>query len=119
VCRLLVQAAAVLERQQGKHASWISLSRTAGHAGRDAGVAKGAGACRHAKGFRWHDQRHRASWHAQDAHYYVLQELGGWASAESVSDLVYSKPTSKARLCSLPYGHRPSVGVFGRDSPDC
>ena len=38
------------------------------------------------KGFRWHDLRHTwASWHAQDdTPLHVLQELGGWASANMV-----------------------------------
>ena len=38
------------------------------------------------KNFRWHDLRHTwASWHAQDGTpLHVLQELGGWESAEMV-----------------------------------
>ena len=38
------------------------------------------------RNFRWHDLRHTwASWHAQDGTpLNVLQELGGWESAEMV-----------------------------------
>ena len=84
---LSAQAAAVLERQKGKHARWVfpyrgqPVTQVATQAWRSALGRAGI-----AKGFRWHDLRHTwASWHAQDGTpLHVLQELGGWASPEMV-----------------------------------
>jgi len=80
-------AAVLLREQIGKHPTWVfpyhgkPVIQTSTNAWREA--VKRAGI---APGFRWHDLRHTwASWHAQDGTpLNVLQELGGWASAEMV-----------------------------------
>jgi integrase len=81
------EAIIILRGQMEKHATWVFpyrgklVTQTATKAWRDAVKAAGI-----ASGFRWHDLRHTwASWHAQDGTpLNVLQELGGWASAEMV-----------------------------------
>ncbi len=81
------EAVVILREQVGKHSRWVfpyqgkPVTQTATKAWRDAVKAAGI-----ASGFRWHDLRHTwASWHAQDGTpLNVLQELGGWASAEMV-----------------------------------
>jgi len=80
-------AVVVLRGQQGKHATWVfpyrgkPITQVATKAWRFAVQRAQIG-----RGFRWHDLRHTwASWHAQDGTpLNVLQELGGWASAEMV-----------------------------------
>lgn len=81
------EAVVILRGQIGKHSIWIfpyngkPVTQTATKAWRDAVKISGI-----ASRFRWHDLRHTwASWHAQDGTpLNVLQELGGWASAEMV-----------------------------------
>jgi len=81
------EAVLILRRQLGQHAVWVfpyngkPITQTATKAWRAA--LKKAGI---PDGFTWHDLRHTwASWHAQDGTpLHVLQELGGWASAEMV-----------------------------------
>ena len=84
---LSIEAVLILRGQVGKHENWVfpykgfPVTQTATKTWRDA--VKKAGI---PNGFRWHDLRHTwASWHAQDGTpLHVLQELGGWASAEMV-----------------------------------
>ena len=81
------EAVFILRGQVGRDSIWIfpyrgkPVTQTSTKAWRDAIKAAGI-----ATGFRWHDLRHTwASWHAQDGTpLNVLQELGGWASAEMV-----------------------------------
>ena len=81
------EAVVILRGQVGKHKAWVfpynglPVTQTATKTWREA--LKKAGV---PNGFRWHDLRHTwASWHAQDGTpLHVLQELGGWASAEMV-----------------------------------
>ncbi len=81
------EAVIILRGQVGKSSIWVfpyqgkPVTQTATKAWRDAVKVAGI-----APGFRWHDLRHTwASWHAQDGTpLNVLQELGGWASAEMV-----------------------------------
>ena len=81
------EAVLILRAQVCKHEHWVfpykglPVTQTATKAWRAA--IKSAGI---PEGFRWHDLRHTwASWHAQDGTpLHVLQELGGWASAEMV-----------------------------------
>ena len=81
------EAVVILRGQVGKHKAWVfpynglPVTQTATKTWREA--LKNAGI---PDGFRWHDLRHTwASWHAQDGTpLHVLQELGGWASAEMV-----------------------------------
>lgn len=92
---LNAEAMLVLRRQQGKHAVYVFSYR--GHAPvtgvngqpwREA--VKRAGI----KNFRWHDLRHTwASWHAQQGTpLHVLQELGGWETAEMVRRYAHLAP---------------------------
>ncbi len=79
-------AVAVLSRWKGKHDKYVfvfegkPVIQTATKMWRTACASVGL------KNFRWHDLRHTwASWHAQDGTpLHVLQELGGWESAEMV-----------------------------------
>lgn len=81
------EAVLILRGQQGKDPLWVfpyqgkPITQTATKTWRAALKAAGI-----PEGFRWHDLRHTwASWHAQDGTpLHVLQELGGWASAEMV-----------------------------------
>ena len=81
------EAIVILLGQKEKHPRWVfpyrgkPVTQTSTKAWRDAVRAAGI-----ASGFRWHDLRHTwASWHTQDGTpLNVLQELGGWASAEMV-----------------------------------
>jgi integrase len=84
---LSTHAVSVLREQVGQHATWVfpyrgkPIAQVATRAWRLA-VQR----AKIAPGFRRHDLRHTwASWHAQDGGpLNVLQELGGWASAEMV-----------------------------------
>lgn len=84
---LSAEAVRVLKGQLDKHEKWIftyrrlPVTQTSTKAWRSA-VKKAGISTR----FTWHDLRHTwASWHAQDGTpLNVLQELGGWASAEMV-----------------------------------
>ncbi len=79
-------AVAILKRWEGKHEKYVfvfegkPVFQTATLTWRKACASVGL------THFRWHDLRHTwASWHAQDGTpLHVLQELGGWQSAEMV-----------------------------------
>jgi integrase len=83
---LNAEAILVLRRQMGKHPRFVFAHR--GKPVRSVNTKAWKAALRRASvtDFRWHDLRHTwASWHVQagtPAH--VLQELGGWESAEMV-----------------------------------
>jgi integrase len=80
-------ATEVLRGQVGKHTQWVfpyrgkPVYQVTTRAWRTAVASIGL-----PRGFRFHDLRHTwASWHAQDGTpLHILQELGGWASAEMV-----------------------------------
>ena len=80
-------AVIVLRGQQSKHDRWVfpyrgkPVRQVTTKAWREATAKLGL-----EPGFRFHDLRHTwASWHAQDGTpLHVLQELGGWASAQMV-----------------------------------
>src|SRR5882762_111727 len=67
--------------------------------------------------FRWHDLRHTwASWHVQQGTpLHVLQELGGWESAEMVRRDAHLSAEHLApyadRLCTLEVVEAPAVGT--------
>ena len=67
--------------------------------------------------FRWHDLRHTwASWHVQQGTpLHVLQELGGWESAEMVRRYAHLTAEHLApyadRLCTLDVVDTPAVGT--------
>jgi integrase len=67
--------------------------------------------------FRWHDLRHTwASWHVQQGTpLHVLQELGGWESAEMVRRYAHLNAEHLApyadRLCTLDVVDAPAVGT--------
>lgn len=67
--------------------------------------------------FRWHDLRHTwASWHVQQGTpLHVLQELGGWESAEMVRRYAHLSAEHLApyadRLCTLQVVEAPAVGT--------
>lgn len=79
-------AVAILNRWKGEHEKFVfvfegkPVRQTATKTWREACKSVGL------NNFRWHDLRHTwASWHAQDGTpLHVLQELGGWHSAEMV-----------------------------------
>ena len=83
---LTATALFVLRQQQGKHPQYVFTYR--GHPVKQPNNWAWRKALERAgiKNFRWHDQRHTwASWHVQaGTPLYVLQELGGWSSAEMV-----------------------------------
>ena len=92
-------ACAILERQQGKHATrvftyrgrpvkWVN-TRAWREALQRAGIAKG---------FRWHSLRHTwASWLAQSGTpMNVLQKMGGWESAAMVRRYAHLSPAQFA-----------------------
>lgn len=81
------EAVLILRGQLGKHSNWVFPYN--GKAVKQTSTARWRAAVKEAgiaAGFRWHDLRHTwASWHAQDGTpLHVLQELGGWSSAEMV-----------------------------------
>lgn len=83
---LNAEALAVVAKQLGKHATHVfsyqgsRITQVSTKAWYSALERAGIG------DFRWHDLRHAwASWHVQGGTpLYVLQEMGGWASAEMV-----------------------------------
>lgn len=83
---LNADAVAVVAKQLGKHATHVfsyqgsRITQVSTKAWYSALERAGIG------DFRWHDLRHTwASWHVQGGTpLYVLQEMGGWASAEMV-----------------------------------
>lgn len=87
-------ALAVLSRQQGNHDTHVftfkghPIRKAAGRAWKKALARAGI------ENFRWHDWRHTwASWHVQaGTPLPVLQELGGWASAEMVRRYAHLSP---------------------------
>ena len=80
------QAMVVLRKQQGKHPQYVFTYR--GRPVRQVNTKAWRAALKRAgiADFRWHDLRHTwASWHVQaGTPLHVLQELGGWESAEMV-----------------------------------
>lgn len=70
--------------------------------------------------FRWHDLRHTwASWHAQaGTPLNVLQELGGWASAEMVRRYAHlgvgHLREHAERIVHMPMGHSPGTKLAQR-----
>jgi len=118
---LNAEAVVVLRRQQGKHPRWVftyngnRVGKANNHAWRKALLRAGI------RNFRWHDLRHTwASWHMQSGTpLSVLQELGGWESAEmvrryahlSVEHLVeYAERIAKPRVVQ---------GTNLAQAPDC
>ena len=83
---LNAEAMAVLRRQEGKHSQCIFVYR--GRPIRQVNTKAWKAALKRAgiENFRWHDLRHTwASWHVQaGTPLNVLQELGGWETAEMV-----------------------------------
>ena len=83
---LNAEAVAVIAKQLGKHAMHVFSYR--GARIRQVSTMAWYSALERAgiEDFRWHDLRHTwASWHVQGGTpWFVLQELGGWASAEMV-----------------------------------
>ena len=80
------EAIEVLHRQRGKHSTRVFTYRS--RPVNTANTKAWRAALRKAgiDDFRWHDLRHTwASWHVQNGTpLHVLQELGGWSSAEMV-----------------------------------
>ena len=97
---LNAEAVAVVTKQLGKHATHVfsyrgsRITQVSTKAWYSALERAGIG------DFRWHDLRHTwASWHVQGGTpLYVLQEMGGWASAEMVRRCAPCRGSSGA-LC--------------------
>jgi integrase len=96
---LSAEAMAIIRRQIGRHPERVFCYRN--RRGEWVPVAKaGTAAWKKAleragiKDFRWHDLRHTwASWHVQrGTPLHVLQELGGWQSAEMVRRYAHLAP---------------------------
>ncbi|MCB4811066.1 site-specific integrase [Methylovorus menthalis] len=108
------QSVVLLKGQEGKHSTWVfpyrskPVTQTSTKAWRDAVTAAGIAA-----GFRWHDLRHTwASWHAQDGTpLNVLQELGGWASAEMVQRYAHLSTEHLAQWVNRRTGLRVGQGT--------
>jgi integrase len=91
---LNADARAVIRRQRGKNRTHVftysgkPVSRANNHAWQKALVRAGI------KDFRFHDLRHTwASWHVQSGTpIHVLQELGGWKTAEMVRRYAHLSP---------------------------
>lgn len=83
---LNAEAVAVIAKQLGKHATHVFSYR--GSPIKQVSTLAWYAALKRAniEDFRWHDLRHTwASWHVQGGTpLFVLQEMGGWASAEMV-----------------------------------
>ncbi|WP_025872701.1 site-specific integrase [Methylobacillus glycogenes] len=109
------EAINILKGQIGKHPVWVfpykgkPVKQTSTKAWRKAVAAAGI-----APGFRWHDLRHTwASWHAQDGTpLNVLQELGGWATAEMVQRYAHLSTEHLAQWVNR------RVGLRSAETPD-
>jgi integrase len=106
---LSAEAMAIIRRQIGRHpvrvfcyqnrrGEWVPVAK--------AGTAAWKKALKRAgiKDFRWHDLRHTwASWHVQrGTPLHVLQELGGWQSAEMVRRYAHLAPEHLAEWVDRP-----------------
>jgi integrase len=108
------EAIVILKGQLGKHSVWVfpykgkPVKQTSTKAWRKAVAEAGI-----APGFRWHDLRHTwASWHAQDGTpLNVLQELGGWASAEMVQRYAHLSTEHLANWVNRRTGLRTTEGT--------
>jgi integrase len=111
---LSTEAVIILKGQKGKHETWVfpyrskPVTQTSTKAWRQAANEAGI-----APGFRWHDLRHTwASWHAQDGTpLNVLQELGGWASAEMVQRYAHLSTEHLAQWVNRRTGLRVGEGT--------
>lgn len=92
-------AVLVLRRQQGKHPSYVFTYR--GNPVKQVRTKAWTKALERAgiTDFRWHDLRHTwASWHVQQGTpLHVLQELGGWETADMVKRYAHLNPGHLAK----------------------
>ena len=97
---LNAEAIVVLRRQMGKHPRFVFTHR--GKPVRSVNTKAWKAALRRAgiADFRWHDLRHTwASWHVQaGTPANVLQELGGWESADMVRRYAHLAPDHLAKF---------------------
>jgi len=97
---LNAEAVLVLRRQLGKHSRFVFTHR--GNPVKNVNTKAWRAALRRASvtDFRWHDLRHTwASWHAQaGTPVNVLQELGGWESADMVRRYAHLAPDHLAEF---------------------
>jgi integrase len=97
---LNAEAIVVLRRQMGKHPRFVFTHR--GKPVRSVNTKAWKAALRRASvaDFRWHDLRHTwASWHVQaGTPVNVLQELGGWESADMVRRYAHLAPDHLAEF---------------------
>lgn len=93
----------ILARQAGKHPERVFTY--AGRPVKNVNTRGWRSALKRAgiDNFRWHDLRHTwASWHVQNGTpLYVLQEMGGWKSAEMVRRYAHLAPAQMARQANV------------------
>jgi integrase len=111
-------AALELQRWVGEHPERVftfkgkPIAKAGGAAWKKAMVRSGI------ENFRWHDLRHTwASWHAQaGTPLHVLQELGGWSSAEMVRRYAHLAPGHLAEHASAIEERVSVAGNFKQES---